>query len=91
MPDGHHIAASSDPSSDSDDEPLAADHPDYFGRGWQPSKAQPAQPPADASANVSKSGQWDSISADGSDSDDEVRNTAVLSEISTSRDAPPEE
>ena len=86
----------SEDSSDSDNEPLAADHPDYHGRGWQPSKAQPnpkqtsagTLTPAAPRADMDGA-QWDAISSDSSDSDDEGSSRHPLKEVSTRREQAP--
>lgn len=86
----------SDDSSDSDNEPLAADHPDYHGRGWQPSRVQPnpKQTSGDTAAAaapkaVANGDQWDAISSDSSDSDDEGSSRQPLKEVSTRKELPP--
>jgi hypothetical protein len=86
----------SEDSSDSDNEPPAADHPDYHGRGWQPSqtKQKPQQLPpgiaaAAASDASSKDGGWDAIDTDSSDSDDAGRSRQPLKEVSTRSQPPP--
>jgi hypothetical protein len=82
-------------SSDSDSEPVAADHPDYHGRGWHPTKAKPKTKPllaATATAGASdahaRGAQWDVIDTDSSDSDDEGSGRQPLKEVSTRREPP---
>lgn len=87
-------SSDSDQSSDSDDEPRPADHPDYFGRGWQPAKAAPTNqtgcmPAAagngtDASSRPSRLDQG----SNGSDSDDQGAGRQPLKEVSTKRQMP---
>ena len=86
----------SEDSSDSDNEPLAADHPDYHGRGWRPSRAQPVPEQTSAGKSAaaahkagSNGARWDAISSDGSDSDDEGRTRQPLKEVSTRREQGP--